>query len=346
MYWALLVSVAVGLLLFYKALLLSITFSAVLAYIMLPAVELVEAKWIKSRVAACVVVVILVFGLLSALVGSLVPYLYEEALGLLKLVPRAVQGILTKIEPLKVIVIERGLMKREAIEALLDSVGVVDQLVQQAKGTVNKVWQFTPRVLFGVFNMLLVPVMCFIILQKSESIKKAFLGTVPVAIRADFRGYLRRLDSSLKSVLKGQVIVASALAFLYMIGLGMVGIKFGIGIGLIAGCFRVVPYFDLVVGITLCMIVIVSKGYGIGVTVAVCMVFLVVQAIDGMVITPRVIGDRTGLHPGFVVLSMIAFADWFGFYGVLVAVPMLAIFMVTVKTFMPYYRRTAFFRKA
>lgn len=345
LYWSALLFVMLIMLFIYKALIVSIIFSFFCVYILAPIVHLVESRIVKSRILASLIVVVGVFGVFGALIASMVPYLYEEAIGLIKLVPTALSGILTKVEPLKAVVVEKGLIRQEALDGLFDNLDLVNQLFLQLRGTVNKVWSSTPQVLGGVVNFLLVPLMCFFTLRELEGLKHSFISTVPTSIRSDFRQYLKRLDEALKSVLKGQVIVAFSLAVMYMIGLGSIGIKFGLGIGAIAGCFRVIPYFDVIVGVALCLIVILSEGYGLGVTIAVGLVFLLVQVLDGTIITPRIIGDRTGLHPGLVVVTIFAFADWFGFYGVLLSIPFLAIFVVTVETFYSFYKSSNFYRR-
>lgn len=346
LFWVLIFLSLILVLLFYRSLLISLTLGLFFAYILAPLVNLAEAKIFKSRKWATLFVVVIVFGLLGTIIGSLIPFIYDEGLGLIKLIPQAVEGILTKIEPLKTLIVNKGLVRQSTLDRFLENMDVIDQLMLQVKTTANKVWNSTPKVLGGVVNFFLIPFITFFILKELNVIKSELRGFVPLSLQRDFSHYVQKVDSSLRSVIKGQVIVALCLALLYMMGFGIVGIKFGIGIGAIAGCFRVIPYLDVVVGIILSLIVIVSQGYGIGVTVSVGLVFLIVQIIDGMYITPRVIGERAGLHPGLVVLTLFAFADWFGFFGVIIAVPTVAILVVTVGFLKSFYRKSEFYLNA
>jgi predicted PurR-regulated permease PerM len=93
------------------------------------------------------------------------------------------------------------------------------------------------------------------------------------------------------------------------------------------------------------LIVIVSQGGTFGMAVAVAVVIGVVQAIDGMFITPRIIGERAGVHPVVVIASVIAFGDLFGILGILIAVPVVDIVSASFQMALPYYRNSPFYRQ-
>ena len=161
---------------------------------------------------------------------------------------------------------------------------------------------------------------------------------VPVDLIRPVGVFRRRINRALQSVITGQAMVAASLALLYVIGLTVVGLQSAVAIGVVAGLCRLVPYLDVVVGAALSVIVIVSDFHGWGQVAAVALVFLIVQVIDGMYITPRIIGEKIGLHPAVVILSVFAFADWFGFWGVLMVIPVIAVGKVVLTTVLPYYR--------
>ena len=132
-------------------------------------------------------------------------------------------------------------------------------------------------------------------------------------------------------------MVAGILAVLYILGFSIIGLQGAFAIGLIAGACRIINYLDVIVGGTLSLMVILSDFQGIGQLLAVAGVFLVVQSVDGMFITPRVIGDRVGLHPVLVIVSILSFGDLFGFWGVLLAIPVLAVAKVLWFSTKPFY---------
>ncbi len=156
------------------------------------------------------------------------------------------------------------------------------------------------------------------------------------------------VDHTLRNVIKGQITVAGILTLMYVIGFGLVNILFGfpsaIAIAIVAGVCRIVPYLDIFVGLVLSGIVITSNFQNWGQVIGVVGVIAVVQLIDGMYITPRVVGERVGLHPLIVILSVLAFADWFGFWGVLLAIPTVAVAKIVFMSLMPLYRSSQVFR--
>ena len=133
------------------------------------------------------------------------------------------------------------------------------------------------------------------------------------------------------------MIVAAILAVLYVVGLSFIGLPQAVAIGVVAGICRMIPYLDVVVGGGLSLIVLLADFQGATQLLSVAIVFLVVQAIDGLLITPRVVGERVGLHPMVVITSVLAFANWFGFWGVLVALPVVAIVKALLVTARPFY---------
>ncbi len=344
-FWTFGLAMIVLSLVFFRALLLSLSVAIFLTYIIEPVVKFINAKWVRSRRVSSVVATVLVFGLLSVVIGALMPYIYSQALGLIKLIPPAVGDLYGRIEPLKQWVIDQGFLGTHALDSFMANLSVVDELSDQLGGTFQKIWQSTPRVVGGVLNLLLVPVITFFLLFEMDRIKAWLSSLVPQTIDADLKKYLHEIDQTLKAVLKGQVMVAAVLAVLYMVGLEVVGLDFGIGIGAIAGVFRLVPYMDVVAGTFLSLVVIASQGLGFGTAIAVGLVFIVVQLVDGMIITPRIIGERAGLHPAVVILSAIAFSDWFGLIGVFIVIPTLAVVKITSEVFLRHYRESNFYRQ-
>ncbi|RYZ62159.1 MAG: AI-2E family transporter, partial [Proteobacteria bacterium] len=128
------------------------------------------------------------------------------------------------------------------------------------------------------------------------------------------------------------------------IGFTVIGVPSGVAIGALAGLCRLVPYLDIFVGLLLCTIVILTQGSGLGIFIAAIIVIGVVQALDGAIVTPRIIGDRAGLHPVAVIASVYAFGSQFGLLGVLLAVPVVAATVVILKLSWPFLSQSYFFR--
>ena len=149
--------------------------------------------------------------------------------------------------------------------------------------------------------------------------------------------FIGRVSDALRDAIKGQAIVAGILAVLYVAGLSMIGLQGAVAIGLLSGICRLIPYLDVIIGGSLSLIVVLSDFQGAGQLLAVAGVFLIVQSLDGMLITPRIIGEKVGLHPIIVIVSIIAFGESFGFWGVILAIPGIAVAKVVWYSAKPFY---------
>ena len=338
-----LVTSALAVSLLYRSVLLSAFISFFFCYFLSPVVQLLELKLRLPRVLAAGLLLFALLGLIIVLLGHIAPVIYNESVEILKLAPRALSAFRERTAPLQQFLIGQGLISEESIYEFFRDFDFFEQMIGQARLAVQQVWLTTPTVLGGVVNILLIPFLSFFILKDLRLFQEALWGFIPARFKLSVRLFLRKVDVALISVIKGQLLVAMILASLYMVGLGAIGLKFGVAIGIIAGICRIVPYLDVFVGGILSVIVIASEGLGFGMSLGVFIVFLTVQALDGVIITPRIIGERAGLHPLFVVVSILALADWFGFVGVIIAVPLLAVVKVSVSEVINLYKQSDFF---
>lgn len=330
----------------YRALLLSLSLSLFLSYLLAPLVDWVTERHPTRRHWVVALLILALLSLVAVLLASLLPEIYAQFIGILKLLPKALEFLIERFEPLKRMIVANGFMGLEEVDRAVAQFNPVRQVTGQIQGAMETLWSSTPLLLSSVVNFGLVPVLMFFILNDLPKLQASLKDLTPPDLRASVHHIIDRIDQTLRSVLKGQLMVALTLAVLYMAGLSAIQLKSGLAIGAIAGLCRVVPYLDVMVGISLSLIVIITQTSGFGQLIGVLIVFLVVQVVDGMIITPRIIGERAGLHPGVVIGSVIAFGDWFGFVGILIAVPVVAILKVLAQISFPYYRLTAFYAGA
>jgi predicted PurR-regulated permease PerM len=170
------------------------------------------------------------------------------------------------------------------------------------------------------------------------------VSIVPADIRHSTLELGRRLNAALSAVITGQFIIATTMGLIYMTGLGVIGLNSGVAIGAVAGVCRLVPYLDLIVGLSLSLIVILTDFTSWSQLIAMLSVFAAGQTFDGMFLTPKIIGNRVGMHPLVVIIAVITFADWFGLLGILMAMPLAAVCSIIVSELLKIYRASSFFR--
>jgi predicted PurR-regulated permease PerM len=135
----------------------------------------------------------------------------------------------------------------------------------------------------------------------------------------------------LGAFLRGQLLVMLALSIIYSAGLGIVGLKFAIAIGVVSGLVSFVPYLGFVFGIGLASLTVALDPEPLWKLVGVVATFSIAQVLEGSVLTPKLVGDRIGLHPVLIIFAVAAGGQLFGFFGILLALPAAAVLSVLVR---------------
>lgn len=197
-----------------------------------------------------------------------------------------------------------------------------------------------------VANLILIPLFSFYLLRDFDKIVAKARGLIPRHIESDVAKVFREIDETVSAFVRGQLLVMLILGVLYGIGLSISQVKMGFGIGLIAGLLCVIPYLGFFAGISMALIMSLMGGdniwwnlIGTGIT------FGVVQALEGTIITPKVVGDKVGLHPVWVILSLMVGAHILGVLGMLLAIPAAAVIKIIINRALKAYRESEYFIK-
>lgn len=183
----------------------------------------------------------------------------------------------------------------------------------------------------AVLSLFLVPIITFYMLRDWDSIMAHLAALVPESQRETILQLARESDEVLSAFLRGQLLVMLALAVIYSLGLSLVGLKFAIAIGVVSGLVSFVPYLGFVFGIVLAGLTVALEPNPLWQLLGVVATFSIAQFIEGSLLTPRLVGDRIGLHPVLVVFAVAAGGQLFGFFGILLALPAAAVLSVLVR---------------
>lgn len=326
--WLIAIALTGGLLYLLAPILTPFIAAALLAYVGDPVADSLQ-KLRLPRTLAVVAVFLLTFlslGLLVLLVG---PLIRSQIAALLDALP----GIAAKVE----MVWLPWILDALGIEAG-DEVGIGPFLARYSEmaGT------WGGKVLMGVaesggalaaavISLFLIPILTFYLLRDWDYIISHLGALVPASQRDTVFGLVREADDMLGAFLRGQLLVMIALAVLYSIGLGIVGLKFAVAIGVVSGLVSFVPYLGLVFGMTLASLTVALEPEPVWQLVGVVATFSIAQMIEGSILTPKLVGDRIGLHPVLVIFAVAAGGQLFGFFGILLALPAAAVLSVLVR---------------
>jgi predicted PurR-regulated permease PerM len=201
------------------------------------------------------------------------------------------------------------------------------------------------RALVSVFSLVVVtPVVAFYLIFDWHRMIRTVDGWIPIQHRDTVRGLAREIDAAISGFLRGQSAVCLILGSFYAVALTLIGLNFGLLIGLIAGLITFVPYIGSMTGLVLSLGVAVAQFWpDYGSILMVLAVFLIGQFVEGNVLSPKLVGESVGLHPVWLIFALLAFGYLFGFVGLLVAVPLAATIGVLCRFALRHYLQSSFY---
>ena len=303
--------------------------SALLSYLADPIVDKLEAKKLSRTLSVSIVfVVLLLAGLLSMLV--LLPMLTSQIGALFKRLPDYLEFVQSTVLPwLHTKGLPSDLFNIATLKQAL--VNYWAEVGHVASGLVSTMTHSGVVILQWLANLILIPVVTFYLLRDWDELVARFRELIPRRHADKVIKLSLECDDMLAAFIRGQLMVMISLATIYTIGLSMIGLELALLLGVIAGIVSFVPYLGLIVGIGLAGLAAFLQFHQWLPVLMVVIVFGVAQAIEGMVLTPRFVGERIGLHPVAVIFSVLAGGQLFGFTGVLLALPVAAVIMVLLR---------------
>ena len=316
--------------------------AGILAYICAPPVEwLVRHR--TPRLAGVLLVMLLLTAILALLALILLPLVTEEAQQLAARLPDGINLINEQLMP--------WLKERFDIQFKLDPASFSKLLADNRDSTqliAQKLFaslKIGGIALFGIVaNLLLAPVVMFYLLHDWHRILARFSNAIPRPWHAKTLQLVRQINAVLAEFLRGQVSVMLLLAAYYSAGLWLAGISFALPVGILTGLLVFIPYLGYATGFILALLVAVLQFSGMGPIFGVLAVYGIGQALESFILTPWLVGKRIGLHPLAVIFALLAFGQLFGFFGVLLALPVSAALLVGMREVSALYLASRFYR--
>jgi predicted PurR-regulated permease PerM len=313
-----------------------------LAYLWDPVVDRLERTGLSRTVGVSVVFLVSTLVLL-ALVLVLVPLLGRQMHVVAAKVPAAIEWFRSSLLPW----LQREFQISEAdipLERIKDALmanwksagGVAQELLVSATSS-------SLAVLGWLANLVLIPVVGFYLLRDWDRMIAWIRETLPRPWEQTATQLARECDEVVGAFLRGQFLVMLALGVCYTGGLMLIGLDLALLIGMLAGLASIVPYLGLVLGVAAASIAALLQFGDWQPLFGVAAVFVSAQLLEGMYLTPKLVGDRIGLHPVAVIFSVMAGGQLFGFTGVLLGLPVSAVIMVLLRHVHDRYRASAIY---
>jgi predicted PurR-regulated permease PerM len=325
----------------------SLLVAILISYIFNPFVESYERKGISRSAFVFVgLTIAVIFCFLVA--WFLTPILVQQAEQLQSLIPAAVSQIEQRIIPFiihkaKKLPMGLGNVFTGVLPTKLTD--IVSKLVGTTFPTFfENLFLSTKFILSWLMTIILTPIFSFFVLRDFKKLIFRSISMVPPDLRTSFISFLRSLDLVLRGVLRGQIFVVLILSFLYTTAFVLCGLPAAVLVGICTGLARFIPYMDIVIGGTLASVLLITNNASNLQIIFVVCAFLFIQFLDVFFITPKIVGQYTGLPPLAIIIAILCFGDWLGFYGVLIAIPTAAVLRLLGEALISTYKHSQFFR--
>lgn len=321
--------VFIGLLYLLAPILTPFLIGILLAYLVNPLVNYLT-RWRLSRLTSVIIVFIMTFLIIIVLILLLIPLIQQQIDTLIVMIPNAVDWLQNKLIP--TLTYYLGTQTYVDINVLKTILAKQWSQAGSVAGTFFSTVVHSGFVLVTFFiDLLIIPVVTFYLLRDWKTLLKGIKNLIPRQFESSIVTISKECDRVLSAFFRGQLLVMLTIGIYYSIGLSLIGLKIGIILGLTIGLMSIVPYLGIIIGIITASIAAFLQ-FGLFTPVLfVWLLFAIGQVLDSIFITPQLVGERIGLHPLLVIFAVLAGGSLFGFFGVLLALPVSAVIMVWLR---------------
>jgi len=317
----------------------------ILAYILRPAFLWLERRHLHPILAAALTV-LFGLGVLLAILTLFITLLKTELPLVREQLPGWIQNTQTWLGPKLAelhIRINWDTLRDSATQKITEHISENAETLMST--TFETVLTSGTSVITGFVNSVLIVFVMFYLLIDWTQFFQYMQQIAPRRAQATLRHLAMHTDGLLSQYLRGMIIVISIMSVFYSVGLSIVGVKGAVALGVFTALMIVIPYIGIALGLSLSVISVILQ-FGLGPQLlGVLGVYGLGQILEGFFLTPRLVGERIGLHPVAVLFALLFFGNLFGFFGVLLALPISAIAFVLVQYLWSVYTQSSWYQK-
>lgn len=322
-----------------KSILFPFIAAIVIAYFLDPLADRIE-KIGLSRTSATSIILGAFLLIITVLLFLILPLLYGQTLSLAAAIPGYFDVLITKIYP-KVFefLTKNGFVIEPDLRTYFSQQNPANFL--NVSGDIMANIMHSGIVLVNILSLIFItPVLVFYMLRDWDLLVDKIDHYLPANYSKNIRNIFLEIDKTLSGYVHGQFNVCTTLGIFYALSLTLSGLNFGFLIGFLTGCLSFIPYVGMLSGVLVAIVVSLFQwgldSLHIGIVVS---IFLTGQILESNFLTPKLVGDRIGLHPVWIIFGLFVFGILFGFVGVLLAMPLTAICGVLIKFLAVQYKK-------
>ena len=310
-----------------KTILLPIILAAIVYYLLNPVVDFFERKGIR-RIYTILALFIVIIGLLTILIVSVIPFLKEQVLSLIKSFPQYTSDV----EQLVRDVVGSDFVNQAQKTLNINVADLSKQISDQASTIINNMFAGIGNIVGIVKDFILaivtLPFILFYLLKDGKKLGPYVLKFMPVSFRSSTYNVMLEMNNQISSYIRGQIIVSFCIGALMYIGFLIIGMEYASLLALIAAFTSVVPYLGPAIAITPAFIIaLVTSPFMV---LKLIIVWTIVQLVEGKFISPQIMGRNLHIHPITIIFVILTAGNLFGVVGIILAVPGYAVLKVIV----------------
>ncbi len=316
--------------------------SLIIAYFLDPLVDRLSRRFKLSRVAATSLIMGLFLTVFAALCSFLLPVIYAQLIALIAAIPGYCQVLVSDFYPKVAESLNKVGFKLDSdFSHILANQEVANKFVNLSQNLFNNAISSSAFLINIISLVFITPILVFYLLKDWDILVGKLNNYLPRAVSFTVKKIAADVDCALSGYVRGQFNVCLILGLTYSCLLSFTGLNFGFLIGFLTGLFSFIPYVGMFSGVVVAIAVALFQwGFDSGGHILiVLLIFIFGQIIESNFLTPKLIGEKIGLHPVWLIFGLFVCGSLFGFVGVLVAVPLTAIFGVITKHFALEYKK-------
>lgn len=318
-----------------KTISLPIILTGIVFYLLNPIVDFLERRRIR-RIYSILLLYLLIIGLITITIVSIIPFLKEQIMSLIDNIPRYVDVVEDQTKQLIGSNFVNQAQQTMNINISDLATKVSDQAATIVNSTFTGVGNFIGALTEIIISIVTVPFILFYLLKDGKKLPVYILKFVPTRLKEQTYTVLSEMNHRLSSYIRGQIIVSFCIGFLLFIGYLIIGLDYASLLAVIAACTSIVPYLGPTIAITPAIIIaIVTSPLML---LKLVIVWTIVQLIEGKLISPQIMGKNLHIHPITIIFLLLTAGKLFGVVGIILAIPGYAVAKVITTHLFDWFK--------
>jgi predicted PurR-regulated permease PerM len=303
-----------------------------ISYLLNPLVDKLTTKKIPRTVSSLLIILLFIAVLVLAAI-FIVPILVIQFSEFIKTLPMTFRDVQNWVQAVLIPKLSSmGVPTEDLQNKIINELpGRFEKIFDAFIGSLSGIFTGLSIVLSQLINIIIIPFITFYILKDFEKIKSGVKKLFPLNSRKKYTLYYHQIDDLLGRYLRGALIVALINGTLVAVILSIIGLRYSILLGALAGLLDLIPYFGLLISLVLSSLVALFSGDPLIQMPLTILTFIGLNILETSFLAPKIIGKKIGLHPAVLILSLLVFSYFFGFIGLLIALPSVSIILMFTK---------------